>query len=82
MFVGDGGATAFAADRVVLGHEEPKPPKSTEKKPVVLTIERFGPTGNILKQEFTIKDPGQRYLIHDPSDPKNAAKDIYITLQF
>ena len=82
IFIGDGGATAIAADRVVLGHEEPKAPKSMEKKPVVLTIERFGPTGNVLKQEFTIQKPGQRYLIHDPADPQNASKDIYVTLQF
>ena len=58
------------------------PLKSAEKKPVILTIERFGPAGNILKQDFTIKDPGQRYVIHDPSDPQNKAKDIYVTLQF
>ena len=82
MFVGDSGATAFAVDRVVLGHEEPKVSKSAEKKPVVLTIERFGPTGNLLKQEFQIPKPGERYRIPDPADPQNGAKDIYITLQF
>jgi hypothetical protein len=83
MFVGDGGATAFALDRIVLGHEEPKVSRSAERKPVVLTIERVGPDGKtVLKQEFTIKDPGQRYLIHDPSDSTNRAKDIYVTLQF
>jgi hypothetical protein len=82
MLVGDGGATAFAVDRVVLGRDEPKASRSSENKPVVITIERFGPTGNVLKQEFTIKDPGQKYRIPDPADPKNAAKDIYVTLQF
>jgi hypothetical protein len=82
MFVGDGGATAFAVDRVVLGHEEPKAPKSTEKKPVVLTIERFGPTGNLLKREYQIPEPGIRYKIPDPVNPDDPRKDIYITLQF
>jgi hypothetical protein len=82
MFVGDGGATAFAVDRVVLGHEEPKPLKPAEKKPVTLTVERFGPTGNLMKQEFQIPKPGERYRIPDPADPRNGAKDIYITLQF
>jgi hypothetical protein len=82
MFVGGGGATAFAVDRVVLGHEEPKLSKSAERKPVVLTVERFGPAGNLLKQEFQIPKPGERYRIPDPTDPQNGAKDIYITLQF
>jgi hypothetical protein len=82
MFIGDGGATSFAADRVLLGPEEPKASPAAEKKPVILTIERFGPNGNILKQEFTIQKSGQRYLIHDPANPQNAAKDIYITVQF
>ena len=82
MFVGEGGATALAVDRVVLGHDEPKVTKAAEKKPVVMTIERFGPTGNIIKKEYTIPNPGQRYQIPDPSDPNNPAKDIYVTLQF
>ena len=42
----------------------------------------FGPAGNIVKQEFTIEKPGQRYLIHDAADPQNPMKDIYVTLQF
>ena len=82
IFVGDSAATSFQADRVFLGREETKPSKSAERKPVVMTIERFGPGGNILKQEYTIEKAGQRYLIHDPADPQNAAKDIYVTLQF
>jgi hypothetical protein len=81
VFVGDGGATTFAVDHVILGHEEPRS-RAAERKPVVITIERFGPAGNIVKQEFTIEKPGQRYLIHDAADPQNAMKDIYITLQF
>ncbi len=82
MFVGDGGATSFSVDRIFLGHEEPRSPRSARKKSVVLTVERVGPNGNILKQEFTIEKAGQRYLIHDPSDPQNGTKDIYVTLQF
>jgi hypothetical protein len=83
MFVGDGGATALAVDHVFLGHEEPKPAISTEKKPVGLTVERLGPDGKtILKQEFQIPKPGVKYRIPDPADPQNSAKDIYVTLQF
>jgi hypothetical protein len=82
IFVGDSGATSFSVDRVFLGHEEPRASKSAEKKPVVMTIEKVGPDGSILRQEFTIEKPGQRYLIHDLADPQNAAKDIYVTLQF
>ncbi len=82
VFIGDGGATTFAVDRVFLGHEEPSIARPAERKPVVITIERFGPAGNIVKQEFTIEKPGQRYLIHDAADPQNPMKDIYVTLQF
>jgi hypothetical protein len=81
VFVGGSGATTLAVDRVFLGNEEPRS-KAAERKPVVITIERFGPAGNIVKQEFTIEKPGQRYLIHDAADPQNAMRDIYITLQF
>jgi len=82
IFVGNGGATSLSVDRIFLGHEEPKSPNAAGRKSVVLTVERVGPNGNILKQEFTIEKQGQRYLIHDPADPENAAKDIYVTLQF
>ncbi len=81
VFIGDSGATTFAVDRVFLGHGEASA-RLAERKPVVITIERFGPAGNIVKQEFTIEKPGQRYLIHDAADPQNPMKDIYVTLQF
>jgi hypothetical protein len=81
VFLQGTGATTFAADRVILGHEMPGP-KSAERKSVVVTIERYGRTGNIVKQEYTIEKSGQRYLIHDAADPQNQMKDIYITVQF
>jgi hypothetical protein len=81
VFFQDGGATTFAVDRVVLGHEGPGS-KPAERKSVVVTIERYGRTGTIVKQDYTIEKPGQRYLIHDAADPQNAMKDIYITVQF
>ena len=80
-FIGDGGATSFAVDRVFLGHGEARRVLRRGNRSSLRSTDSDQP-GNIVKQEFTIEKAGQRYLIHDASDPQNATKDIYVTLQF
>jgi hypothetical protein len=81
MFVEGSVATRFDVDRVVMGHREPASPSLDKKKAVTLIIERPGP-GGVRKQEVKIPEAGKRYVVHDPLDPTNTNKDIYVTVQF
>ena len=78
LFTDYGATPVMLVDRVVRGHTAPPSLVEEKKKPIRFVLEWQTETGK-KSQTYNIPEPGKKYVIPDPYDPK---RKMYMTFEF